>query len=114
MVHINFCYFYPKENKWITHFNKQTLTYAPMLTKLFLKPKHKHKPTIVFKVDYEKAYDSIMWDFLIYMLQRMNFCDKWVRWIRGCLESNFVSVIVNGSPTSEFKMWKGLIQGDLI
>ena len=28
------------------------------------------KPCIVFKVDYEKAYDSVSWDFLIYMLSR--------------------------------------------
>ncbi|XP_057426475.1 secreted RxLR effector protein 78-like [Lotus japonicus] len=71
--------------------------------------KKKKKPTIIFKVDYEKAYDSVRWDFLFYMLRRMNFND---RWIRGCLESNSVSVLVNGSPSPEFKMWKGLRQGD--
>lgn len=45
--------------------------------------KKKKKPTIVFKVDYEKAYDSVRWDFLLYMLRRMNFCDKWINWISG-------------------------------
>ncbi|XP_057432616.1 secreted RxLR effector protein 78-like [Lotus japonicus] len=74
--------------------------------------KRKKKPTIIFKVDYEKAYDSVRWDFLLYMLRRMNFCDKWIKWIRGCLESNSVSVLVNGSPGPEFRMCKGLRQGD--
>ena len=37
------------------------------------------KPCIVFKVDYEKAYDSVSWDFLIYMMRRMGFCSKWIQ-----------------------------------
>lgn len=70
--------------------------------------KYKKRLTMVFKVDFEKAYESVRWDFLLYMLRRMNFSDKWIYWIRGCLESNSVSVLVNGSPCCEFKMRKGL------
>jgi len=33
-------------------------------------------------------------------------------WIKGCLESASVSVLVNGSPTREFIPRKGLRQGD--
>jgi len=64
------------------------------------------------KVDYEKAYDSVNWDFLYYMLNRLGFCDKWVGWIRECLTSSSVSVLVNGSPTKEFVPKRGLRQGD--
>ena len=67
---------------------------------------------IFFKVDYEKAYDSIDWDFIYYMLQRLGFCEKWVEWIKACLESSSISVLVNDSPTQEFKPRKGLRQGD--
>jgi hypothetical protein len=35
------------------------------------------KKCLVFKVDFEKAYDSVDWGFLDYMLQRFGFCDKW-------------------------------------
>ncbi|XP_068475153.1 secreted RxLR effector protein 78-like [Phaseolus vulgaris] len=74
--------------------------------------KRKRKSCIFFKVDYEKAYDSVKWDFIYYMLRRLGFCDRWIRWIKGCLESASVSVLVNGSPTREFLPRKGLRQGD--
>ncbi|XP_068483632.1 uncharacterized protein [Phaseolus vulgaris] len=70
------------------------------------------KSCVFFKVDYEKAYDSVSWDFLYYMLERLGFCAQWIRWIKGCLESASVSVLVNGSPSREFTPGKGLRQGD--
>ena len=70
------------------------------------------KPCLVFKVDYEKAYDSVCWGFLIYMLKRMSFCSKWIQWVEGCLKSAFVSVLVNGSPLAQFTPQRGLKQGD--
>jgi len=67
---------------------------------------------LCLKVDYEKAYDSVRWNFLYDMMRRMGFHSKWIAWIRGCLESTTISVLVNGSPTSEFKPTRGLRQGD--
>jgi len=67
---------------------------------------------LCLKVDFEKAYDSVRWDFLYDMLQRMSFHSKWISWIRGCMESATVSVLVNGSPMEEFKPFRGLRQGD--
>ena len=42
------------------------------------------------------------------------FLSKWRKWINGCLDSSFGSVLVNGSPTKEFKIQKGLRQHDLL
>lgn len=42
----------------------------------------------------------------------MGFNDKWCRWIHECLASATISVLVNGSPTEEFKVGRGLRQGD--
>ncbi|KHN30789.1 LINE-1 reverse transcriptase like, partial [Glycine soja] len=50
--------------------------------------------------------------FLKYMMTRMGFCAKWIHWIDDCLESASVSVLVNGSPSSEFVPQRGLRQGD--
>jgi len=74
--------------------------------------KRKRKSCVIFKVDYEKAYDLVSWEFIYYMLRRLGFCDLWIRWIKGCLELASVSVLVNGNPTREFFPRKGLRQGD--
>lgn len=38
--------------------------------------KVKKEGFIVFKADFEKAYYSVKWDFLTYMLHRIRFCRK--------------------------------------
>lgn len=44
----------------------------------------------------------------------MNFSPTWRLWIKGCLNSTTVSVLVNGSLTAEFPTERGLRQGDLL
>ncbi|KAL4579070.1 hypothetical protein LXL04_015205 [Taraxacum kok-saghyz] len=67
---------------------------------------------MMFKVDFEKAYDSLSWDFLDRMMEFMGCGVKWRLWIKGCLVSARASVLVNGSPTAEFEIQRGLRQGD--
>lgn len=38
-----------------------------IVNEVFCEAKHRKKPTLVFKVDYEKVYDSVRWDFLLYI-----------------------------------------------
>lgn len=68
----------------------------------------------LFKVDFEKAYDSISWYFLDLMLCKMGFGSLWRYWIRACVTIASLSVLVNGSPTKEFRMKRGLRQGCLL
>nr|GFC90358.1 RNA-directed DNA polymerase, eukaryota, reverse transcriptase zinc-binding domain protein [Tanacetum cinerariifolium] len=76
--------------------------------------KNKKKQSMIFKVDFEKAYDSVRWDFIDDILRRFGFGEKWCKWIQSCLYSSRGSVLVNGSPTKEFQFHKGLKQGDLL
>ncbi|GJS78075.1 RNA-directed DNA polymerase, eukaryota [Tanacetum coccineum] len=92
--------------------NRQILDGPFIINELLSWCKHKKQQAMVFKVDFAKAYDSIRWDFLEDVLRAFGFGSKWCSWIRGCLHSGMASVLLNGSPTSEFQFHCGLKQGD--
>lgn len=41
----------------------------------------KKKTGAFFKIDFNKAYDSVRWTFLGYMLRNMGFCSQIIRWL---------------------------------
>ncbi|XP_045802189.1 uncharacterized protein LOC123895742 [Trifolium pratense] len=55
---------------------------------------------------------SVDWGFLDFVTKKMNFPSKWREWIRECVSSAMVSVLINGSPPIEFTMERALRQGD--
>ncbi|XP_058784579.1 uncharacterized protein LOC131659399 [Vicia villosa] len=67
---------------------------------------------LLFKVDFEKAYGNVNWNFLKVMLQKMGFGVVWRRWMDLLIFQSKMLVLVNGSPTKEFVVEKGLRQGD--
>lgn len=67
---------------------------------------------VVFKIDFEKAFDRVQWGFVYEILEQMNFHHKWIKWIKGIFETTRISVLVNGAPTQEFSPNRGLRQGD--
>ncbi|GJT35063.1 RNA-directed DNA polymerase, eukaryota, reverse transcriptase zinc-binding domain protein [Tanacetum coccineum] len=52
------------------------------------------------------------WNYLDHILDSLGFGLKWRSWIKTCLSSSRASILVNGSPTSEFSINRGLRQGD--
>ena len=67
---------------------------------------------MVCKLDIEKAYDSISWEFLYQVMNRMGFGTRWLSWIKWCISTASFSVLFNGSPAGFFPSSKGLRQGD--
>ncbi|GJX97788.1 RNA-directed DNA polymerase, eukaryota [Tanacetum coccineum] len=54
----------------------------------------------------------VLQDFLDLVMEKLSFGHKWRSWIYGCLHNARSSILINGSPTSEFKVFRGLRQGD--
>ncbi len=64
------------------------------------------------KLDIEKAYNHVNWNFLLYMLRRCGFSEKWHQWIFTCIFTTRFSILVNGSAHGFFPNSRGLRQGD--
>jgi hypothetical protein len=67
---------------------------------------------LLCKLDLEKAYVHVNWDFLLYLLQCCSFGVKWRAWIRFCISIVRFSILVNGTPSGFFNSTRGLQQGD--
>ncbi|GJR87200.1 RNA-directed DNA polymerase, eukaryota [Tanacetum coccineum] len=91
--------------------NRQILDGPFILNELISWCKFKKSHGMIFKVDFEKAFDSVKWDYLDETLKAFGFGIKWRKWISSCLNNAMGSVLVNGSPTLEFQFHKGLKQG---
>ena len=74
--------------------------------------KRMNKELLMFKVDFEKAYDSVDLKYLDSVMANMNFPTIWRKWIKECVGTATASVLVNGCPTDEFPIKRGLPQSD--
>lgn len=61
----------------------------------------------LFKVDFDKAFNSISWKYMESIMIEMGFGCKWILWIKGCLPSSKASALINGSATKELSTTKG-------
>lgn len=64
-------------------------------------------PGRLCKLDIEKAYDHVNWNFLILILKDMGFGTKWLKWISFCIRTVKFYVLINGTPES-FSLLKGI------
>lgn len=74
---------------------------------------HKMKiPSVLFKVDFAKAFDTVDWCFLTNLLIERGFPPRWLSAMVSTLKSSYSTVKVNGSLTNYFQHQRGLRQGD--
>ncbi|XP_028076555.1 uncharacterized protein LOC114278664 [Camellia sinensis] len=64
------------------------------------------------KLDFNKAYDRVQWDFLQALLLKMGFNPVWTEWVMEFISTVSFSVMVNGESRASFILSSGLRQGD--
>ncbi|GJU50139.1 putative RNA-directed DNA polymerase, eukaryota, reverse transcriptase zinc-binding domain protein [Tanacetum coccineum] len=69
-------------------------------------------PRCAFKVDIQKAYDTVDWCFLDRILTGFGFHPDMIKWIMACVTSTTFSISINGDIHGYFKGKRGLHQGD--
>ena len=87
---------------------RQILDLVLVANEVMEENRSKKKEGVVFKIDFEKAYDHVDWNFLDDVLKKKGFKFRWRKWMRGCLTSVNFSVFVNGRPRGKFGASRGL------
>ncbi|GKC45535.1 putative RNA-directed DNA polymerase, eukaryota, reverse transcriptase zinc-binding domain protein [Tanacetum coccineum] len=59
--------------------------------------KIRNKKLLLFKVDFEKDFDSVSWRYLDHIMCMLGFGVKWRKWIKSCLYSARTSILINAS-----------------
>ncbi|KAL4328990.1 hypothetical protein AHAS_Ahas13G0255300 [Arachis hypogaea] len=70
------------------------------------------KGVLAFKIDLEKAYDRVSWEFLEQSLLMFGFPSTIVSLIMKCVKSSSLSLMWNGNRLDGFQPKRGLRQGD--
>ena len=65
---------------------------------------------VIFKIDFEKAYDKVKWSFLQQTLRMKGFSPKWCRWIEGMVTGGSVGIKVNDKIGPYFQTKRGSVR----
>lgn len=96
-----------------TYVEERNILDGPLIVnEIYAWAKKIRKKVLLFKVDFDKAFDYVNWGYLDSVLSQMGFGNRWRGWIHGCLSSSWASVIVNGAPTKDFNITCGVRQSD--
>jgi exonuclease III len=70
-----------------------------------------HIEAYAIQIDFEKAFDSINWEFMFISLEHMNFDPDFIRWVKILYKNTTSCVINNGHKTESFTLKRGVHQG---
>jgi Reverse transcriptase (RNA-dependent DNA polymerase) len=66
---------------------------------------------VFFKIDFEKIFDRVNWDFLLEILKGRGFSDKWITWIQQILQGIRTCINFNGHLSEYFTCKIGVRHG---
>jgi hypothetical protein len=77
-----------------------------------VKPRQHSSKGVLFKINFEKAYDKVRWDFVREVLERKGFPEGWIEQTMATVQGGHVCINKNGQRTQNFRTYQGLRQGD--
>lgn len=80
-----------------------------ILHEVMLELKIKRDTGIILKIDFEKAYDRMKWDFLYEVMDKKNFDSIMMGWIKKITEGGRVSININGDALQGFEARRPLV-----
>ena len=69
-------------------------------------------PGLMIFIDFQKAFDSLEWSFLVRCLEFFNFGPDFIRWVMTFYKNIQSCVINNGTTSDYFTLARGVRQGD--
>jgi hypothetical protein len=73
--------------------------------------KQESKEIYALQIDFEKAFDSINWEFMFRSLEIMNFDNEFIKWVKVLYKNMTSCVMNNGHKTEAFNLYRGVHQG---
>ncbi len=70
------------------------------------------RPGVLINIDFEKAFDSLNWTFLLSTLAKFNFGPSFIKWIQTFYTNVSSCIINNGFTSPYFPVQRGVRQGD--
>ena len=68
-------------------------------------------PGAMIFLDFEKAFDTVSWDFLLKALKKFNFGENFIKWIKVIYNKPLCCVTNNGYASRFFEISRGIRQG---
>lgn len=58
---------------------------------------------LIIKLDMQKAFDRVLWVFLLQVLRKFGFSEHLTLLVKSSLNNNFFSILINGIPNGLYK-----------
>ena len=69
---------------------------------------------LIILIDFEKAFDSISWNFILDILKKFNFGQNTINWVRSLQIDSTSKILQNGHLSETINLGRGCRQGDPI
>ena len=96
----------PSQNVFVE--GRQILDAALIANKVVDSMLRRNDGGVVCKLDIEKTYNHLNWEFVLEVLRRKGFGQRWLSWISWCMSTTSFSILINETSADFFRSTRGL------